>query len=116
MKKIIAFIVFLVLCGCNKSEDSQFSSLNQTIPADLLFSSGFENNTHISDSNNGDENLLWPDYDIIKGTDLSTGFSWPIQILGSDFGGIHRVNDDLGAAVENDIVKVIDYNGDFKGK
>lgn len=61
----------------------------------LLFSSGFEG-----------VRLGAPqeDYQYITGTDSQTGYSWPISILGSNFSGIHRINDDNGKAITNDVV------------
>lgn len=59
----------------------------------LLFKSGFEEGTIISD--------IQDNYQVIRGTDAETDFSWPISILGSNFSGIHRIQDDNGPAIDN---------------
>jgi hypothetical protein len=69
----------------------------------LLFSSGFEG-IHISEPKDG--------YQFITGEDVNTGYSWPIQILGSNFSGIHRINDDNGKAVKNKLEVINGPNGD----
>ena len=79
---------------------------------ELLFSSGFESDTYLSEPSGEFETSNWSDYEIIKGTDISTGYSWPIQILGSNFSGIHKISDDDGAAVDNAIEKVIGHDGE----
>ena len=63
----------------------------------LLFQSGFEG-VSLSSSKEG--------YQYIRGKDIETGYSWPVYILGSDFSGIHRVNDDNGNAISNRLEKV----------
>ena len=73
----------------------------------LLFSSGFDDIV-LSTPCNG--------YTYIEGTDLQTGFTWPPTILGSGNGlepsGIHSINDDGGAAVDNRIETTTDRKGD----
>jgi len=49
---------------------------------------------------------------MIKGTDIQTGFSFPISILGSPMAGLHYVDDDDHKAVEAQLQKVIGHNGD----
>lgn len=70
--------------------------------AKLLFSSGFEG-----------VRLGAPkeDYQYLTGTDTQTGYSWPMGILGSDFSGIHRINDDNGKAIANELVQANGPNG-----
>lgn len=63
----------------------------------LLFKSGFEG-ISLSDPQEG--------YQYLKGTDTESGYTWPLFILGSDFSGIHRVNDDNGKAITNRLDKV----------
>ncbi len=63
----------------------------------ILFKSGFEGLT-ISPQKY--------DYQYITGKDELTGYSWPIYILGSDFSGIHRINDDNGKAITNRLEKI----------
>ena len=75
-----------------------------TAPA-LLFSSGFENNVYI------DPNPVYgsEDYDFIRGTDNTTGFSWPIDILGASESALHRVAGD--GELTSEIQTVDDGNG-----
>jgi len=105
----------MVFCTCKKSDDLEdsttISAPLETTPGQLLFSSGFENDTYLSEPNEGIEISNWSDYDIIRGTDESTGYSWPIEILGSNFAGIHKVDDDDGTAIDNRIETVIGYDG-----
>lgn len=116
MKKILLLLLSILVFGaCKKSDGPQepvtISGPVETTPGELLFSSGFESDTYLSSPNEGFESANWPDYEIIRGTDTSTGYSWPIKILGSNFGGIHKVNDDGGAAVDNKIETVIGHDG-----
>lgn len=71
--------------------------------AKLLFSSGFEG-VQLAEANEG--------YQILRGKDRETGFEWPISILGSDFAGIHRINDDDGNAIGNAIVETLGPHGE----
>lgn len=75
----------------------------QTKPK-LLFSSGFEG-IQLSEQ--------VEDYQYLTGTDKETGFSWPPQLLGSEFSGIHRINDDNGKAISNKIVNTIGPHGNL---
>lgn len=75
----------------------------QTKP-NLLFSSGFEG-VQLSQS--------VEDYQYLSGTDKETGFSWPLHILGSNFSGIHSINDDNGKAISDEIVQVIGPKGNL---
>jgi hypothetical protein len=68
----------------------------------LLFSSGFEG-IQLSEQ--------VEDYQYLTGIDKETGDSWPLYILGSDFSGIHRIDDDNGEAITNEIVHVIGPQG-----
>ncbi len=126
MKKAILLLVFLTaFSACKKSDDPQ-DPVTIDDPQDpvtiiepfegstgkLLFSSGFESDTYLSEPSSELEISNWPDYEIIRGTDASTGYSWPISILGSNFAGIHKVDDDGGAALSNDIETVIGHNGE----
>lgn len=79
--------------GPNEEEDSN-SDDTDTASANLLFSSGFEG-VQLSAPRDG--------YQYLSGTDEVTGHSWPMRILGSDFSGIHRVNDGGGNAITNRI-------------
>lgn len=70
------------------------NAIPQTGP-NLLFKSGFEG-IELSKPEEG--------YQYLSGTDSESGESWPPYILGSDFSGIHIINDDNGKAVENNLV------------
>ncbi|RRQ47963.1 hypothetical protein DZC72_09465 [Maribacter algicola] len=85
--------------GDSKKLLSEETTLDQSreTPPTLLFKSGFEG-VSISNPKDG--------YQYITGQDAITNFSWPIYILGSDFSGIHRVNDDNGKAIKNKLEKV----------
>lgn len=90
---------FLNACGKSTSSD------NNT--AHLLFSSGFEEGVYIDSLKiAGSE-----DYAYIRGRDNSTGFSWPINILGASKSALHSINDDIGQAVQANIQTVIGHNG-----
>ncbi len=71
--------------------------------SNLLFSSGFEG-IQLSEQ--------VEDYQYLTGTDKETGDSWPLHILGSDFSGIHRINDDNGNAITNEIINVMGPQGE----
>ncbi len=74
----------------------------------LLFSSGFEENVYI-------DSIPYPDYldyRPIKGIDLETGFTWPINILGASYSGLHYISDDNHQAIDAEIRSVIGHNGD----
>lgn len=73
---------------------------NQSV--NLLFSSGFEG-VSLGAPHDG--------YQYLSGSDTETGFSWPMRILGSNFSGIHRVNDDGGKAIENKIERTTGPRG-----
>lgn len=73
----------------------------------LLFASGFEDNVYI------DPNLVqdYEDYDFIRGKDITTGFSWPADILGASESALHRVDDDNHTALSSEIQTVIGHDG-----
>lgn len=95
MKRLVPYILaLLLLASCNKDgEEDMLPSTPQ-----LLFTSGFEASTFVDEVKDS--------YQVIRGTDNETGFTWPIKILGSNFGGIHRIEDDGGPAIENYIENV----------
>lgn len=75
--------------------------------AELLFSSGFENNVYI-------DLTAYPnyeDYRYIRGTDLETGFDWPIAIYGASKSALHFIADDNQQAVNASIQNITDRNG-----
>lgn len=102
MKKLLLQLigVSLLVTSCEKSESAEavFDG-----PPMLLFKSGFEEGTFISDVQNN--------YQVVRGTDAETDFSWPISILGSNFGGIHRIQDDNGPAIDNYLETVLGPSG-----
>ncbi|WP_419213954.1 hypothetical protein ACNR9Q_07325 [Maribacter sp. X9] len=89
------FVPLSLLTCCNKS-DSASDPETSSNTAKLLFRSGFEG-----------VGLSEPQYDYqyIEGKDSETGYFWPPNILGSESSdepsGIHNVNDDNGAAIDN---------------
>ncbi len=75
----------------------------------LLFSSGFEGGVYIDQTI--DEYA--EDYRFIRGTDSETGYSWPIDILGSSsYSGLHYIADNNHQAINAEIQTVIGHNGD----
>jgi hypothetical protein len=108
-KTVLLFALFtgyLFSIACQKPEEP-----TPTEPQ-LLFASGFEDSVYLTLPE--DEDILneYGDYLLIKGIDLTTGFQWPITILGSDFGGLHYVDDDDHKAVEAELQRVVGHNGD----
>jgi hypothetical protein len=69
----------------------------------LLFSSGFEGGVKLGPFDGY--------YQYILGTDSETGYSWPIDILGSSGSGLHLIDHDNGAALENEIQTVTGHDG-----
>lgn len=112
MKTMLPMVILLVCGACSTSEDSMtVSAPAETNAGKLLFESGFEGETHLSEPQGEFEIGLWPDYEIIRGEDTSTGYSWPIRILGSNFSGIHKIDDDGGPAIDNRIESVVGHEG-----
>lgn len=110
----ILFCLVFTFYSCNKSEEAPSPELEAPSPeseAQLLFSSGFELDAYLDDPTGDYEINNWADYKIMRGTDATTGYSWPIQILGSNFGGIHYVDVDGGVAVDNSLETVIGPTG-----
>ncbi len=70
----------------------------------LLFRSGFEGDIRLVPSTDGDMAY-------IVGVDRETGFSWPLEILGSSGSGLHYIQDDGRRAVGSDIRTVIGHDG-----
>jgi hypothetical protein len=98
---IFSFLCILINFSFNHTKNDYFLApskikANQT-PPKILFQSGFEG-VHLSLPKDG--------YQYLTGTDTTTGFTWPISVLGSNFSGIHRVNDDKGKAIDNKIVSI----------
>lgn len=101
----ITLITFILLNTSCKKESPNIIPKNPK----LLFSSGFEKDVYIDQI--PDPNSL--DYRFVKGTDIETGFSWPINILGaSKYCGLHYLEDDNQNAVYSEIQKTIGHNGD----
>ncbi len=102
---IISLIgVLLLSISCKKESPNEIP-----VEPTLLFKSGFENGVYLEEPN--DDTPIGR-YQLLKGTDSETGFSWPINILGANTGGLHFVDDDNFQALENEIQTVIGHNGD----
>ncbi len=101
---IISIIGILTGISCQKELPSEIS----TEPK-LLFKSGFEAGVYLEEPN--DDTPIGR-YQLIKGTDSETGFSWPINVLGANTGGLHFIDDDNFHALENEIQTVIGHDGD----
>ena len=102
-KNTLIIILILISFSCKKQSPNTISE-NPT----LLFSSGFENDVYIDSTPYENSE----DYRFIKGKDLETGFSWPINILGANESALHYVDDDNHKAVTTEIQKIIGHNGD----
>ena len=74
--------------------------------ATLLFKSGFEKGVYIDTNAVKDSE----DYAFIRGEDKQTGYSWPIDILGSSESALHYVNND-GNALKAKIVSTKGHRG-----
>jgi len=92
---ILNALLILSLTSCGFSSTNTDANTN----AKLLFASGFEDDVYI------DPVLVEysEDYDFIRGTDKTTGFSWPISILGASESALHRVDDDNNQALFSEI-------------
>ncbi len=102
---IISIIGILILSiSCQKESPNEIP----TGPI-LLFSSGFEKGVYLEEPN--DDTPIGR-YQLIKGTDSVTGFSWPINVLGANAGGLHFIDDNNFQALENEIQTVIGHTGD----
>ncbi len=91
-----------ILISCQKKVDNPTHN-----KAELLFKSGFENNVYIDPT-------AYPyneDYRIVKGKDLETGFTWPIDILGASESALHYIDDDNQNAVKTEIQSVAGHDG-----
>ncbi len=101
---IILIIGFLLAnISCEKKSPDEIPSKPK-----LLFKSGFESGVYIDNTAYVDNE----DYRYIKGTDNETGFSWPIDILGSTNSGLHYISDDNHQATFAELQRVIGHNGD----
>ncbi len=101
---LITIIAFILLSNsCQKISPDKIL----TEPK-LLFKSGFENGVYIDNTAYIDRE----DYRYIKGTDNETGFSWPINILGTNNSGLHYISDDNHQAIFTKLQRVIGHNGD----
>lgn len=95
---IIAGALFFAL-SCKKNTTSEISV--------LLFKSGFEGSVYIDNTAYTDEE----DYRYIRGVDGETGYSWPIEILGSTGSAMHYIDDDNHQAVFAELQTVNGHNG-----
>ncbi len=102
---IISIIGVLLICiSCNKESPNEIP-----VKPKLLFKSGFEDGVYLEKPN---DNTSIGRYQLIKGADSEPGFSWPINVLGANTGGLHFIDDDNFQALENEIQTVIGHNGD----
>ncbi len=102
---IISIIGVLLICiSCHKESPDE-----KPVKPKLLFKSGFEDGVYLEKPN---DNTPIGRYQLIKGTDSEPGFSWPINVLGANTGGLHFIDDDNFQALENEIQTVIGHNGD----
>jgi hypothetical protein len=104
VKDIFYLFFTILLCSCSKDDEPQ---KNQATEPQLLFSSGFEGDVYI------DNNIVegFKDYRYIRGKDSETGFSWPLEVLGSSNSGLHFIDDDNGQAVQSEIQTVTGHDG-----
>jgi hypothetical protein len=101
LKTTIGIILILLLNSCGSSSSSTNTN------AKLLFASGFEDAVYMDP-----ELILYnEDYAYIRGKDKETGFSWPIDILGSSKSALHHIGDDDMKALEANIVTVTGLDG-----
>jgi hypothetical protein len=94
-----------IACSSDKGEIDPIT-VNPSNKATLLFKSGFEG-VSLTETQY--------EYQYIIGTDTETGFTWPPEILGSGIdnepSGIHNINDDNGAAIDNNLENIIGPHG-----
>jgi len=100
---IIIIGIILLSISCKKKSPNETPSEPK-----LLFKSGFESGVYIDNTAYVDNE----DYRYIKGTDNETGFSWPIDILGSSNSGLHYISDDNHQATFAELQRIIGHNGD----
>lgn len=106
MKIFLPILLIFTLNSCGTStSDTTTSTENNT--ATLLFSSGFEEGVYIDPTVVPDSE----DYAYIRGTDRTTGFSWPIDVLGASESALHHIEDDGLQAVQAKIETVIGHDG-----
>ncbi len=111
LKKLFLLVALVVITlSCDKKDEENVPKPNPE--AHLLFSSGFEEGTFLTDPVSDYEINNWPGYKLIKGTDSISGFAWPPDILGSTFGGIHIIDDDNGAGINNEIQSIVGHTGE----
>ncbi len=108
MKQVFIIITIVIVSFSCKKESSNKIPDPKKNPK-LLFKSGFEDGVYLEQPN--DETPIGR-YQLINGTDSETGFSWPINVLGANTGGLHFVDDDNFQAIENEIQTVIGHTGD----
>ena len=107
MKNILLITIIgaiFLTASCKNESTNETSS-----EAKLLFKSGFESGVYIDNRAYVDNE----DYRYIKGRDKKSGFSWPIDILGSSSSGLHYISDDNHEAVFSKLQRVVGHNGDY---
>jgi len=98
-------LLLLLLHGCGTSSNNTKVN-NQTNTSILLFSSGFEDGTYID----SEVSEIDADHVYIRGKDKETGYTWPINILGSTQSALHHIDDDGLQAVSANLVSVMGHN------
>ena len=107
MKNLTLIITIVFLFAITSCTNEMPTESNDSVP-ELLFSSGFEEGVYLESPN---DDTPIGNYQLIKGTDAETGFSFPINILGAKTGGLHFIDDDHFQALENEIQTVIGHDG-----
>jgi len=102
MKETIAVTIITLLLACDGSQSPDTE-------ATLLFRSGFETGVYLE----APKDVSIGYYQLLQGTDAQTGYSWPIQILGTTEGGLHLIDDDDGQALRNEIQTVVGHDGEM---
>jgi len=98
IKNILLAILVFAIVGCGGSKEDKPIK---------LFASGFEDGVYL------DSKVVKysEDYTFIRGRDKTTGFSWPIDILGSSDSALHHIDDDDMQAVQAKIESVVGHDG-----
>ena len=104
------FLVLFLQLSITACNDTKIDEPNIT-EAQLLFKSGFEGDVQLVDSTDPNDTDAFSTYKYIRGTDSETGFTWPIQILGSNNSALHFIDYDNYAALESSIQTVIGHDG-----
>lgn len=102
----LATLSMLVLSSCS-SEETKDTSTKANTETKLLFKSGFEDGVYIDTAS---KNEL-ESYRFIRGKDKETGYSFPINILGTKDSALHYIDHDGFQALKSEIVTVVGHKG-----